>query len=190
MAATITYQDLVKGFSINQLAELFGMDRRTVTDRLRDVEPAGTRASHPIYRMVDAAPKLCVEGAIQSRRSAANEKDYWDAQLKKQKFEENAGDLWRTDKVVEVFAGVFKVFRENVTVFIDRLEHETGLPPETIESAKAFGDHLLTETRAKLLAMDTDEDQDELDTEGTPDDEDALESSVDDEVSLADLGLD
>lgn len=181
MAATLTYQDLVKGFSINQLAELFGMDRRTVTDRLREVTPSGTRASHPIYRMVDAAPKLVGEGDIQTRRNASSEKDYWDAQLKKQKFEENAGDLWRTDKVVEVFAGVFKVFRENVTVFIDRLEFETGLPPETIESAKVFGDHLLTETRAKLLALDTGEDQDEGDTENTPDDEEAL---------LSELGLD
>ena len=67
--------------------------------------------------MVDAAPKLCVEGTLKTRRDSANEKDYWDAQLKKQKFEENAGDLWRTDKVVEILAGVFKVFRENVTVF-------------------------------------------------------------------------
>lgn len=180
MAATITYQDLVKGFSINQLAELFAMDRRTVTDRLRDVEPAGLRSSHPIYRLMDAAPKLSGDGQVQTRRNATNEKDYWDAQLKKQKFEENAGDLWRTDKVVEVFAGVFKVFRENVTVFVDRLEHETGLPPEMIESAKSFGDHLLKETRAKLLAMDTSEDSDQGDTEGTPDDEEAF---------LADLGL-
>lgn len=157
------------------------MDRRTVTDRLREVEPAGTRASHPIYRMVDAAPKLIGDGEVQSRRSAANEKDFWDAQLKKQKFEENAGDLWRTDKVVEILAGVFKVFRENVTVFVDRLEHETGLPPEMIESAKSFGDHLLTETRAKLLEIDTGENQDEGDTEDTPEDINAI---------LSDLGLD
>ncbi len=181
MAATLTYQDLVKGFSINQLAELFGMDRRTVTDRLREVTPSGTRASHPIYRMVDAAPKLVGDGEIQTRRNASSEKDYWDAQLKKQKFEENAGDLWRTDKVVEIMAGVFKVFREGVTVFVDRMEHESNLPPEIIETTKAFGDHLLTETRAKLLAMDTGEDDDQGNTSGTPDDEDAL---------LSELGLD
>lgn len=157
------------------------MDRRTVTDRLRDIEPSGNRASHPIYRLVDAAPKLIGDGSIRSRRDSSSEKDYWDAQLKKQKFEENAGDLWRTDKVVEVFASVFKTFRENVVVFIDRLEYETGLPPEVIESAKAFGDHLLVETRGKLMTIDTGEDQDESDTEDTPDDERAL---------LSELGLD
>jgi hypothetical protein len=183
MAATLTYQDLVRGFSINQLAELFEMDRRTVTDRLRDVDPSGTRASHPVYRMVDAAPKLLGigENSVKTAIRNANEKDYWDAQLKKQKFEENAGDLWRTDKVIEVFAQVFKQFRESVVVFIDGLEHESGLPPETIASAKMFGDSLLTECRAKLLEIDTGEDSDVDPDAGTPDD---------DESFLSDLGLD
>lgn len=183
MAATITYSDLVKGFSINQLAELFEMDRRTVTDRLRDVEPSGTRASHSVYRMVDAAPKLLGvgENSVKTSIRNANEKDYWDAQLKKQKFEENAGDLWRTDKVVEILASVFKVFREGVTVFVDRLEYESNLPPEMIESAKTFGDFLLTETRAKLVAMDTNEGVDDAGAEDNPEDEDTF---------LADLGLD
>src|SRR5690606_14137064 len=122
-----TYPDLVKGFSINQLAELFGMDRRTVTDRLRAVEPAGTRAGDSIYRMVDAAPKLVGDGSIRSRRDSSSEKDYWDAQLKKQKFEENAGDLWRTDKVIVMLSEVLKLFREGVTIFVDNMEHEPGL---------------------------------------------------------------
>jgi hypothetical protein len=183
MAATITYQDLVKGFSINQLAELFEMDRRTVTDRLREVEPSGTRSSHSVYRLVDAAPRLLEVDSlgVKASRRAANEKDFWDAQLKKQKFEENAGDLWRTDKVIEVFAQVFKQFRESVVVFVDSLEHESGLPPETIASAKMFGDSLLTECRAKLLEIDTGEESDVDPDADTPDDHDAF---------LSDLGLD
>ena len=158
MAATLTYAECVKGFSINQLAELFEMDRRTATDRLRNVEPSDNRGGHPIYRMLDAAPALLeINTTVKSKMAAAREKDYWDAQLKKQKFEENAGDLWRTDKVIEVFASVFKQFRESVVVFIDGLEHESGLPPKTIAAAKGFGDALLHECRAKLVSMDTNE---------------------------------
>lgn len=162
MATTITYQDLVKGYSINQLAELFEMDRRTVTDRLRNVEPSGVRMSHAIYRMVDAAPALlAIEVVAKSKLNAAREKDYWDAMLKKQKYEENAKDLWRTDKVIEVFAAVFKQFRESVVVFIDGLEHESGLPPKTIQAAKGFGDALLHEVRQRLVALDTNEESEE-----------------------------
>lgn len=156
------------------------MDRRTVTDRLRDVEPAGTRASHPIYRMVDAAPKLCVEGAIQSRRSAANEKDYWDAQLKKQKFEENAGDLWRTDKVIVMLSEVLKLFREGVTIFVDNMEHESGLAQDQIDKVKSFSDNLLTSCRTQLLQLNADELQ--LDSE----DDLGLGTNEDD---FSDLGL-
>ncbi len=175
MAATITFPDLTKGFSINQLAELFEMDRRTVTDRLRDTEASGIRGGHSIYKLLDAAPKLLgTEGSLKSHMASAREKDYWDAQLKKQKFEENAGDLWRTDKVIEVFAQVFKQFREAVVVFIDGLEHESGLPPEIIANAKTFGDGLLVECRARLLEIDTGESNDEGVGQDTPDDENAL----------------
>jgi hypothetical protein len=159
LGAVVTYADLVLGASINQLAELFGMDRRTVTDRLRGLDPSGTRASHPVYKIADAAP-LLLEVTAGTRRAAEREKDYWDAQLKKQRFEENAGDLWRTDKVISIFAQVFKQFRESTVVFIDALEHESGLPPEVIGKAKQFGDTLLSDCRQKLLVMDTQEDED------------------------------
>jgi len=175
LGAVVTYADIVHGASINQLAELFAMDRRTVTDRLRGLTPSGVRASHPIYKVSEAAPLLLEVGAG-TRRAAEREKDYWDAQLKKQKFEENAGDLWRTSKVVQIFAQVFKQFRESTVVFIDALEHESGLPPEVIVKAKTFGDTLLNDTRQKLLVMDTGED------ESMPDESDA-------DAELRELGL-
>lgn len=159
MAATITYTDIVQGASISQLAELFGMDRRTVADRIRGMTASGTRGGHPVYLIADAAPRLInntdVPEENKTRRNAEREKDHWDAQLKKQKFEENAGDLWRTDRVIEVFADVFKLFRESVVVFMDNLEHESGLPPEVIVKTKIFGDGLLSGCREKLINLQT-----------------------------------
>lgn len=133
------------------------MDRRTVTDRLRGLEPSGTRASHPVYRISDAAPLLLEVTAGTTRRAAEREKDFWDAQLKKQRFEENASDLWRTSKVIEILAMVFKSFREAVVVYTDAMEHESGLPPEVVDKTKKFADNLLHETRVKLLALETNE---------------------------------
>lgn len=177
-----TYRDLLNGFSISQLAELFELDRRTVTNKLRSLESSAYRHQSPVYRLKDAAPLLVGEGNSKtSRRNAESEKDFWDAQLKRQRFEENAGDLWRTEKIVDVLAGCFKQFRESVVVFIDAMEHESGLPPEVILKTKTFGDGLLEGVRKRLLEIDTGDDDRPA---GVPVDR---EDGYDDD--LTDLGL-
>lgn len=185
MAKSSEFHELVKGASINQLAELFDLDRRTVTSRLRGIAPSGYRNTFPIYRIIEAAP-LLLHGYMtddqvseaQKRQHADKEKDYWDARLKEQKYRENMGDLWRTEKVVSVFAEVFKQFRESVVVFNDAMEHESGLEPKQIEKTKAFSDALLVELREKLMVL-------EIDPQG--DHEPPVESDTDDE--LRELGL-
>lgn len=184
------FTELVRGASINQLAQLFDLDRRTVADRLKEVQPSGRRNSFPIYKISDVAELLVVGymtqeqmSETQKRQRADKEKDYWDAKLKEQKYLENMGDLWRTDRIVEVFAVVFKQIRESVTVFIDALEHESGLPPKQIEKAKNFGDALLVEMRDKLMSMNLDPEGEHV--EPTP-------TTVDTEPSdddLRELGL-
>lgn len=191
MARPFKFDDLLVGFSINQLAQLFDLDRRTVSDRLRAIEPSGSRSQHPVYKIKDAAPLLCEGYAkagsldkLAATKGAAAEKDYWDARLKEQKFRENNGDLWRTTKIVEVFSSVFRKIRESVVVFVDMLEHEADLPPKQVVKVKNFGDALLTELRDKLLQLDTGSD----DHPGmTLDDQSADEQLAND---LSDLGLD
>jgi len=157
------FAELVRGASVNQLAQLFDLDRRTVANRLKDVQPCGKRNSFPVYKISEVAELLVVgymsEDKLtkaQQLKHAGNEKDYWDSQLKRIKYLENTGDLWRTERIVEVFAMVFKQIRESTTVFIDALEHESGLPPKQIDKAKHFGDALLVEMRDKLLTLELD----------------------------------
>jgi hypothetical protein len=45
-------------WSVNALATEFGLDRRTVAKRLRDVPPAGERGGHPVWRLADVMPTL------------------------------------------------------------------------------------------------------------------------------------
>lgn len=186
------FTELLRGASVNQLAQLFDLDRRTVANRLKDVQPCGKRNSFPVYKISEVAELLVVgymsEDKLtkaQKLKHAGNEKDYWDSQLKRLKYLENTGDLWRTERIVEVFAVVFKQIRESVTVFIDALEHESGLPPKQIEKAKHFGDALLVEMRDKLLSL-------ELDPDGeheTTDDPFANDRDEPDEEELRALGL-
>lgn len=165
--AKIEFTELLQGASINQLGQLFNLDRRTVADRVKESKPSGTRGGFPVYKISEVAEML-VHGYMtgdqvseaQKRKTADKEKDYWDAKLKEQKFLENDGDLWRTQKVLEVFASVFKLFRESMVVYLDNLEHESGLPVEAIEKTKTITDGLLVELREKLHVMDTHEDDD------------------------------
>ncbi len=161
------FQQLIRGASINQLGQLFDLDRRTVADRLKDVQPCGTRSTFPIYKISEVAELLVVGymGAgklseAQKLKRAGSEKDYWDSQLKRQKYMENMGDLWRTEKVIEVFADVFKLFRETVVVFADEMEHESGLSNAQIEKVKGFCDGLLIEVQSKLVGLEIPEEGD------------------------------
>lgn len=160
------FDNILKGASIRQLSLLFDLSRDTVQTRIRnsDIEPSGTRLSQPIYRVSEVAqllvqPYLPRDQALRSpsiqQRNAATEKDYWDAQLKRQKFMENAGDLWRTEKVIQTLSEVFKQIRESVIVFLDAMEHESGLPHDQIEKSKQFGDTLLQNMRDRLVSMGT-----------------------------------
>lgn len=167
MARQFDFKDLLVGASINQLGQMFDLDRRTVTDRLKGIDPSGKRGGHPIYKISEVAPLLIngymTEDQVDEKRrrmKASEEKDYWEAQNKRLKFLESNGDLWRTERVVEVFAAVFKQFRETVVVFIDNLEHESDLPPETVDKVKKFGDGLLVEVREKLLTLDIENEDD------------------------------
>lgn len=189
MAKSQEFSELLRGASINQLSQLFELDRRTVADRLRGVTPSGRRSTFPIYRIADVA-ELLVSGYMseeqlteaQKRQRADKEKDYWDARLKEQKFLENQGDLWRTDKVIEVLSTVFKEFREAMVQFVDKIEHESDLPTHLVNKTKSFSDGLLVELREKLVMMDTHEDDE--DEEGFTGDDDDFDAA------LAEFGLD
>lgn len=188
MAAPYTFADLLRGASINQLAELFDLDRRTVTERLRDLKPCGTRATFPIYKVREAAMLLTEryvyndkgELVRNEKRKQESDKDYWDGQLKKQKFEENAGDLWRTEKVVTAISEILKLFREGLTTFVDNMEYDSGLPPEQVAKVRAFSDNLLTYCRERLLELQADT------LEPISEDDQGVGSGEDD---FSDLGL-
>lgn len=192
------FEELLDGLSVNQLAKLFGLDRRTVSNRLQQ---AGAQASstarrqgYKLYKVCDVAEILIEPYATPANlrdqvtvlKHSGNHKDYWDAMLKRQKFLLENKDLWRTERVIEVFSEVFKQFRETCVVFSDNIEHESDLPPEIIDKTKKFIDALLIEIREKLLVMDLDPSL-EKDNPGEPDDKG---NQAETECDLSDLGLD
>jgi phage terminase Nu1 subunit (DNA packaging protein) len=67
-------------WSVSGLSVEFGIDRRTVAGRLRDLEPCDERGRTKLYRMKDAAP-LLVEASQSGGDVAARERARKDAAM-------------------------------------------------------------------------------------------------------------
>lgn len=139
-APKIDYEEeFFNGMTIPRLAQLFRLDRRTVTEKLRPLRPTGERRGAPTYHVADAAPYL-VDPIVDIEEYLKNigpsdlppslQAQYWNAQNGKLKYKEQAGDLWRTQQVLEVLTGVFRSLTQSLRLLADRVEAQTGLTPE------------------------------------------------------------
>lgn len=161
-APKIDYEEeFFDGMTVPRLAQLFRLDRRTVTEKLRPLRPTGDRRGAPTYHIVDAAPYL-VEPIVDIEKYLQNvgpgdlpaslQAQYWNAQNGKLKYKEQAGDLWRTQQVLEVLTGVFRSLTQSLRLLADRVEAQTGLTPEQraiIE--KEISDKALDMLRKRLV---------------------------------------
>lgn len=158
---------LFDGVSISVLADLFGKDKREVSKLIRNVTPTGKRGGFDIFSIRDAA-KYLVEPNIDLGEYIKNlrpndlppmlQKDYWAAQRSRQIYEAEAGDLWPTDEVREVFAEVFKKLRTGILLFTDTIEAKTELTDKQRTLITSMSDALLDELHKSLIEGDPDVD--------------------------------
>lgn len=145
------------------LAQIFGLDHKDVQKRLQGKCPEmgreeGTR--YAMYRIRDAAPYLVdpnidldeyIKTLTPVRLPPALQDAYWKAQLSRQKYEENRGELWRTERVREVFATVAKNVRTTILLFEDSVEAETDLTVKQREIIRRISDGMLQQIKASLV---------------------------------------
>jgi len=130
----------LKPLTASQLGQVFGMDRKTVQIRMRNC-PAVAKTSRGafLYELRTAAqylvePKVDVEAYIKKLRPndlpPYLHDAYWAALEKRQKVEQRAGELWETEKVIEVYGELAKRIKSSVTLWTDQLEQIERLTPE------------------------------------------------------------
>lgn len=143
----------MKPLTASQLAQVWRTDRKTAMARLRGCPPVAknTRGAF-LYDLATAAaylvePKVDVEAYIKRLRPADLppylHDAYWAALEKRQKVEMRAGDLWETDKVIDVFGDLAKQIKAQVMLWTDQLEKRRKLTPEEREFFTAQCDSLL-----------------------------------------------
>lgn len=131
--------DVYAGVTVGWLSKVFGMDPSDVKKRLADCPPLHRRKAGYVYSLPIAArylvkPVFDVQKYLSTMKASelpnGLQKDYWDAALKRQKWEENAGHLWRTEAVLEVLGEAFKNIKFSMQLWADNLDRVTGLTEE------------------------------------------------------------
>lgn len=153
-------ESVYRGVTVGWLAQAFHMDPKTVKMKLKDCPPLHRRQGGFVYELDKAAaylvkPKFNIEeylkGMSISELPTKLQNAYWDAQIKRQKWEENAQNLWRTEKVVEVFGAVFQTIKFAMQLWPDDLERAAALTVEQREKLQAALDGLQNDLHGRLV---------------------------------------
>lgn len=156
-------QTLLQPVSITFLADVLQRDKKTVVKRLAGLAPMGHhRGNIPLYDFRQAleylvTPRFNAAEAIKKMGTddlpLGLQKDVWDARLKQQKWMIQAGDLWKTEDVLEVLGETFQRLKTTTQLWIDQLSEGHGLPAEVRKDLASMVDGLQADLHQSLVEM-------------------------------------
>lgn len=151
---------LTQGVTLSFLASLFRMDRRYAAIRLSGVRII-SREPHVKYDFSQAVTKLArpdpaqIAEYVKSMRPndlpPMMQSEFWQGQLRRQKFMQEAGDLWKTSDVLDVLTEVFKTVRVSAMLMADSVARETQLNPRQRTIISELADAMLDDLRERLI---------------------------------------
>lgn len=149
------------GVTVTTLAQIFGLDHKDVNKRLvGKVTPVSGKDKYVRYKIRDAAPYLVdlkidpeeyLKNLSPSKLPPVLQDSFWKALLSRQKYEENKGDLWRTQRVFEVVTAAFKVIRLTILMFNDTVSQQTELTERQRQIIQELSDGLLESLHSALV---------------------------------------
>ncbi|SEI90555.1 Protein of unknown function [Azotobacter beijerinckii] len=125
-------------WSINALAEEFGIDRRTVKRRLEGIPPVGETKGHPAWRLRDVVvavmgPQVAAPEDDPDKLPPAERLTHYRAEREKAKWLAEQRFQIPVDEVEEVVATAFKSLASALDTLPDVLERDCALRPEEVE---------------------------------------------------------
>lgn len=150
--------------SINWLAAVFRMDTKAVVKRLSSCPPIkGAMADGRTGRLYDLAtaarylvtPAMDTEDFLKvlnrNDLPPALQTQFWDAMMKRQKWEKEAGQLWPTDRVIAVLSEVFQTLKFTSQLWVDSLEREVEVTNTQRKVLQKLVDSLMQEIHDTLV---------------------------------------
>lgn len=153
------------GVSTSWLAAVFDMDEKVVKAKLKrcPVKKAvkrGRTMMTVLYDIKEASrylitPAISAQDVMRELRRgqlpAALQQSVWDALLKRQTWEERAGQLWRTERVREVLGSTFQSIKFTTQLWAETVERSTELSPKQRELIMKMSDTLLADIYEALV---------------------------------------
>lgn len=154
----------LQGVTVAFLAQVyrlqpFEVKKRLVNCPIKETRKRGSKQVQHLYDLAEASRYL-VEPITSTADLLKNLKRedlppaistaYWDAQLKRQKWEENAGELWRTDTIRGVIGGMFQTIKFTIQLWGDTIERQKGLTEDQRAILNKMTDTLQTDMFTSL----------------------------------------
>lgn len=153
------------GATVPQLGQIFGMSHKTVQSRVlgrvTPARPKGQTSKDPLrYHIRDVAPLLCepqvdieeiLKSLTPSKIPPMLQDAFWKAQKSRLEVEEKLGNLWNTERVVEVLAEAFKPCRMAILMFKEEVEQQEELTPSQRALIDGMCDSLLNSMHHALV---------------------------------------
>lgn len=152
--------------SVNQAAEEFGHDRRTVTKRIRElnIQPFGARQGHPVYRLRDLIEieRKSANGAQDPDKLNPFERQaHFKAESERLKVDLERGSLLRREDVEEEWARVLRAIALELDTVVDEIERDVGASPLVCEKIEQKLDVIRERMYQRIVEQPAEEDQDD-----------------------------
>lgn len=159
---SVEIDQVMHGVTVGWLAQAFNMNPTLVKEKLRDCPPIHRRKNGFIYQLKLACrylvpPAFNIEEYLRNMRidelPLRLQTEFWNAKNKRREYEENTGQLWRTEDVVMVLGEVFQTVKHAAMLLPGNLERTAGLSDHQSKIVTAAVDGLLDEIYTKLRKM-------------------------------------
>lgn len=132
---------IYRGVNQDQLMRMFKMDHRTAKRKMMEaraggIRPIGNKHGGDLYAIHEVAPYFCKPVMDPSEYIKSMDprelpkiltKEFWAGQRSRQDYEEKAGLLWSTEKIVEEVGELMKLFKMSALLMLDAVERQTEL---------------------------------------------------------------
>lgn len=150
----LSLDHVMKGVTIGWLAQAFGLNHTQVKNKLRECPPLRAYRGGFVYDIRVAAtylvkPRFNIEEFIKHATvhdlPARLQKEFWGAKQARLSYEEEAGHLWRSDKVMEVYGKIFLLVKSMHQQWAAKLETTVGLSDAQLSLLTKLIDELQNE---------------------------------------------
>lgn len=163
MTSAVSNLDEAYVWSINKIAQAFGMARRTVTQRIRQagVAPSGWDRGNPKYAIKDVGPILFTEagsyGGDPEELPPQDRRAYYQSENERLKFERETGQLVQIDDMRIQVSGLCKTVASSLDSLPDVLERDCGIEGHALERVQEVVDGVREELYLNIVDPEDDE---------------------------------